>query len=400
MSLIVFGIVLPWLTVGLGGWLGYQLVRQNGRLLLRLEALEQRLPQPQTAAAPALAPAAPRGLPVRSAAPAFELPDLAGRRQALSAFRGRKLLLIFFNPRCGFCTRMAPDLAALPSDGADGRPLPLVISTGDPEENRTLVEEHGIRCPVLLQERMEVASHYQAHGTPTGYLVDEEGRIASELAIGAQALLALAAEPDAASLTGDGPKEHHGNRSLADSKLNRNGLPAGTPAPGFVLPALEGGALSLEQFRGRPVLLVFSDPNCGPCSQLMPHLEQFHRRTGEVQVLMISRGEREANRAKAAEHGLTFPILLQKQWEISRAYGMFATPIAYLADEEGVIAADVAVGGEPIRALLARIEAEGAVPAATRRCPCGKPRAECGCGAQNGRRKAAPRREPARARRK
>jgi peroxiredoxin len=139
---------------------------------------------------------------------------------------------------------------------------------------------------------------------------------------------------------------------LAESKLNRGGLTAGTPAPAFRLPRLDGGELSLDDYRGRRVLLVFSDPHCGPCDQLAPQLEQLSRRTPGVQVLMVSRGEAGANRAKAAEQGLTFPIALQKQWEISRDYAMFATPIAYLIDEEGIIAADVAVGVDPILALL------------------------------------------------
>ena len=68
---------------------------------------------------------------------------------------------------------------------------------------------------------------------------------------------------------------------------------------------------------------------------------------------MISKGEPKENRAKVKEHGLTFPIVLQQQWEISRRYAMFATPIAYLLDEQGVIAKDVAVGVEPILELLA-----------------------------------------------
>src|SRR5438105_6606650 len=50
-----------------------------------------------------------------------------------------------------------------------------------------------------------------------------------------------------------------GNRSLARSRINRSGLKAGTRAPAFSLPRLEGGELSLEQLRGRRVLLVFSD---------------------------------------------------------------------------------------------------------------------------------------------
>jgi hypothetical protein len=51
------------------------------------------------------------------------------------------------------------------------------------------------------------------------------------------------------------------------------------------------------------------------------------------------------------QHGLTFPIVLQQQWEISRRYAMFSTPIAYLIDEAGVVSRDVAVGVEPILAL-------------------------------------------------
>src|SRR5713226_4757821 len=65
------------------------------------------------------------------------------------------------------------DIAALPVDGANGRPLPLVVTAGDAEENRKLVTEHGIRCLVLLQREMEVASQYQANGTPMGYLISE-----------------------------------------------------------------------------------------------------------------------------------------------------------------------------------------------------------------------------------
>ena len=89
---------------------------------------------------------------------------------------------------------------------------------------------------------------------------------------------------------------------------------------------------------------------------MMPQLEQQYRSSRGIQVLMVSRGEEEANRAKAAQHGLTFPIVLQKQWEISRDYGKFATPIGYLIDEAGIIAKEIAIGVEPILALLSAPE--------------------------------------------
>jgi peroxiredoxin len=114
---------------------------------------------------------------------------------------------------------------------------------------------------------------------------------------------------------------------------------------------LDGEQLDLERYRGQRVLLVFSEPGCGPCNVLAPRLEKIHRSSTDLRVVMVSRGDVEANRRKAREHGLTFPIALQRHWEISREFGMFATPVAYLIDERGIIAADVATGPERIVAL-------------------------------------------------
>jgi peroxiredoxin len=185
---ILIGTLLPWLLIAVGSWLVYQLARQNGRILLRLEAIERRL-APRSSAQQREA----AGLPFGSTAPDFELPDLTGVRRKLSEFRGKDLLLVFFNPKCGFCTKMAADLAALTPQGAPGRAVPIVVTTGDVGENRGLVDEFGIRCIVLVQKEMEVASKYRAQGTPMGYRIDAEGRIASELAVGAEPLLKAAA---------------------------------------------------------------------------------------------------------------------------------------------------------------------------------------------------------------
>lgn len=359
MMTLVFAAVLPWLLIAVGTWLLYQLVRQNGRILLRLEAIENQLGR-RTSAKQQKAARPPEGLPVGMEAPDFELPDLASVRRKLSEFRGNDVLLLFFNPKCGFCTKMAPDLAALPTEGGGGgRAMPVVVTTGDANENQRLVEQYGIRCLVLLQKEMEVAAQYRAQGTPMGYRIDPEGRIASELAVGAESLLRLAdlkaVHQPAVSANGKG-SIHKGKQpdpSLARSKLNRSGLKAGTVAPDFLLPRIDGGELSLEDVRGQRVLLVFSDPNCGPCDELAPHLQELHLERSDLAVLVISRRDAEATAAKAAALGLTFPIVMQKQWEISLQYGMFATPIGYLIDEQGIVVKDVAVGVEPILALAA-----------------------------------------------
>jgi peroxiredoxin len=121
-----------------------------------------------------------------------------------------------------------------------------------------------------------------------------------------------------------------------------------------VLPEARGGQVALEEYRGRKVLLVFSDPHCGPCEDLSPHLVRVaeeHSGNG-LAVVMVSRGDAEENRRKAERHGWEFPVAVQRRWEISRRYGIFATPVAFLIDEQGVIENGVAKGVEEILALV------------------------------------------------
>jgi peroxiredoxin Q/BCP len=142
--------------------------------------------------------------------------------------------------------------------------------------------------------------------------------------------------------------------NLENSRLVRDGLRRGVAAPPFSLPQIDGVEISLDHYRGTSVLLVFSDPFCKPCTALAFKLEQFHRANRCLSILMVSRGDVDANRAKIAETNLTFPVVLQQHWEISRAYGMFATPIAYVVDEAGVLASDVLVGADAILKAASR----------------------------------------------
>lgn len=191
-----------------------------------------------------------------------------------------------------------------------------------------------------------------------GYqLLKQNGRILSRLEALERAFERLADARGAEGSHKDGSQDsasRKGDASLSRSRLKRDGLAPGTPAPDFRLPRVDGGELSLSEFRGRPVLLVFSDPNCGPCDALAPRLEQ-RARTEDVAVVMVSRGDLAANRAKVAQHRLRFPVGLQRHWEVSREYAMFATPIGYWVDEEGIVAAPVAMGPDAILALLSKM---------------------------------------------
>jgi peroxiredoxin len=349
---IILAILLTLAVCG-GVWFGFHVLIQNGRILVRLEKLEERLAQQNILQE--VGKAGSLGFPPGHLLNNFALPMLGGGTMALSELRGRKVALIYLSPSCTHCEKLLPDLAAALAEGTDADPAVLIVSTGSPEENRRFFGEYRLSCPILLQEDSEVQSVHRAMATPMAYLLDENGTTSGQAAVGPAAVLNL--------LRGDGPvaeapAEDHSSlpakRTLASSRINRDGLKAGTRAPEFTIPALDGTEISLNSFRGRPVLLVFSDPECTPCNELLPKLEKLHRKSEDLQVLIISRGDPEVNRKKMKSLGLTFPVVLQRSWEISRAYGMFATPIAYLVGEDGVLAEDVKVGGNGILALAAR----------------------------------------------
>jgi methylamine dehydrogenase accessory protein MauD len=150
------------------------------------------------------------------------------------------------------------------------------------------------------------------------------------------------------------------------SRLGRNGLKPGKKAPDFTLPSVAGTEVSLSGFAGRPVLLVFVQPGCGPCREITPELNRLQGK-GEVQVLVVSNGDGEANRKWAGEVRANFPVLAQERLSLSRRYEAFATPFAFLIDGEGIIrSAGIVNSRQHIGFVLAgRGNAEKAEPIAT-----------------------------------
>lgn len=329
----------------------YQLVKQQGRMLLRIDDLEGHLRGGAHAGARGVQ-IGPSGMKVGEPFDAFELPDLEGRSVALEDFRGRRVLVVNWSPQCGFCDLIAPDLSKLQAALGEQNVRLLFVSYGDAEANRKLLAEHGLECPVLLKKESEPMKAFEGMGTPVAYLLDEEGRVARPVAVGANEVPELAREA-AADDGGKRKKRPRGERPLSESRIEREGLKAGTPAPAFELPDIYDRRVSLADFRGRRVLLVFTDPHCGPCEQLAPELVRLHQehKNNGLAVVMVGRGEAEENRRKAEQLGFEFSVLLQDRWKLSRQYGIFATPAAFLIDEHGVITRNVATGADDIVAL-------------------------------------------------
>ena len=348
---LLVGVVVVAL-LALEGWVLFQTLRQQGRLLLRLEALEARLAangMPATAAVPTPTAA---GLPVDTPAPAFGLSGLYGEMITLDFLRasGKPVLLVFSDPGCGPCTALLPEVGRWQRDYAGKLTLAL-ISRGTPEANRAKTTEHKV-MHVLLQQDREVSGVYQAYGTPSAVLVRPDGTIGSSLAAGADSIRALVAGvvglPVLKSLPMATPAMGGGSGAVAAP-----GQPArpkvGDLAPALTLPDLSGKLIDLADFRGSDTLLLFWNPGCGFCQQMLEDLKVWEAKPpkGAPKLLVVSTGSVEGNEAM----GLRSPVLLDQGFSAGPAFGATGTPMAVLVGAEGNIASELAAGAPAVLAL-------------------------------------------------
>jgi peroxiredoxin len=120
-------------------------------------------------------------------APEVKLADLEGTTVELKDFRGQQTLVLFWNPGCGFCQQMLSELREWEDNPPEDAPKLLVVSAGTEEANR----EQGLSSTVVLDQNFATGGAFGARGTPSAVLVDGEGKVASDIAVGAPAVLEL-----------------------------------------------------------------------------------------------------------------------------------------------------------------------------------------------------------------
>jgi peroxiredoxin/uncharacterized membrane protein YphA (DoxX/SURF4 family) len=336
------------------------LLRQNGRLLVRLEAVEATVAEGGSVALSQNGSPVHQaeGLPVGSPAPDFSLSGLHGETLTLDALRssGKPVMMLFTDPGCGPCNAMLPEVGRWQEEHAHKLTLSL-ISRGEVEENKTKASEHGLKN-VLLQEDWEVSESFEVRGTPSAVLISPDGKVASPVAGGVEGIRRLLsyAMGERAQL----PMQPHQPEAQGQPCPNCGKVHAAAPtvpaaqkvgeeAPAVKLPDLEGNTVELADFRGEETLVLFWNPGCGFCQQMLPDLKEWEATSPEdaPRLLVLSAGSEVANR----EMGLTSPVLLDQQFATGRAFGASGTPSAVLVDAEGKVASEVAVGAPAVLEL-------------------------------------------------
>ena len=130
---------------------------------------------------------------------------------------------------------------------------------------------------------------------------------------------------------------------------------AKSPAPNFTLRNLSGETVTLEEYRGRVVLLDFWATWCPPCRRAIPELVKLQEKYGDKGLVILGVSMDDPQLANdeflqmfKEKMKINYPILRADEWVV-RAYfpdGRTAIPTLYLIDREGTIREKV-VGYRP-----------------------------------------------------
>lgn len=118
-------------------------------------------------------------------APDFKLTDLNGKTVQLSSFKGKQVVLEWFDPTCPFCKGGYENKGPLFEQGERLSKAGIVwvqVNSANPnaqgsdlERNKRFVEQYALHHPLLFDPTGQVGRAYGAKTTPHMYLIDEQG---------------------------------------------------------------------------------------------------------------------------------------------------------------------------------------------------------------------------------
>jgi thiol-disulfide isomerase/thioredoxin len=144
-----------------------------------------------------------------------------------------------------------------------------------------------------------------------------------------------------------------GAGALALSPPAVAGLSIGAPAPPFQWSSGNGAApLEALLTDGKPLLLVFTDPDCGACAELLPDLERWERQYSEfINFVVVSRAVEPHNGQPRPSNGFR-NMAWQREREISESYKVTGIPAAVVVRSDGTIGTWLASGRLAIQGLI------------------------------------------------
>lgn len=158
-------------------------------------------------------------------------------------------------------------------------------------------------------------------------------------------------------------------RPSGDDMLRMDLVGAAAPAWTNVTP-LGSAPSSLAQLKGRVVILDFWASWCGPCRLLAPKLSALKDRLAPQGLSVVGMTTDDAERAAvfAEKHQMRYAVVVDKDAETSKTYGITGLPTMIIIDKKGIVR-EVSVGFDPtgdakLEATLKKLLAEPGGPSA------------------------------------
>jgi thiol-disulfide isomerase/thioredoxin len=116
-------------------------------------------------------------------------------------------------------------------------------------------------------------------------------------------------------------------------------LEIGQAAPNFKLPDLNGQQVSLDQYKGKIVMLDFWATWCGPCRMTMPIVENLQKEYADTMVLLAInlQDSRDVVRDYIRAQGIRSRVLLDEEGLVGQMYGAEGIPLQILIDKQGTV---------------------------------------------------------------
>lgn len=118
------------------------------------------------------------------------------------------------------------------------------------------------------------------------------------------------------------------------------GAQVGETAPAFELRDLQGRTISLEEYKGKVVLLNFWAPWCRSCKAELPGLEALYAKYHKagLEVISIGLNISEAGAKKLLQKiPLSFQVLLDPRGKTADSYRFSGLPASFIIGRDGVI---------------------------------------------------------------
>lgn len=116
------------------------------------------------------------------------------------------------------------------------------------------------------------------------------------------------------------------------------GAPEAPAAPRFDLTTLAGDRVTLDDLRGKAVVLNFWASWCVPCRAEMPYFEKTYRAYQDRGVVFVGAAVGDdllSARGFVKELGVTYPVGLDEGGVIARAYQVAGLPSTFFIDRNG-----------------------------------------------------------------